>query len=303
MSFRFLPEKTRTIAITTRIALEHSSLKKLPGERQIVQKRLSDLRQAIKVSRQISFKWAKAKILESGDVVCINGQHSSFLLSGYEEIPSNCFAIIEEYECDTINDAIELHAQFDRKISTRTSKELHLVAQLNDPEFCVLDRQKFKFAVSALVWWHVGWGYQNKTSDTDKIAIAKKEKDFVVWACNHIGKDKTAVRVGVFYAAIKTYRDDRSKAELFWDEVQTGSNPNIDSGSRQLQKILWKNSSVFSKTKNSSERGLTAQKFAEICLSAWENWKKNKNIKNIKTTDAGLARFLKFNEAGAVKEQ
>lgn len=132
----------------------------------------------------------------------------------------------------------------------------------------------------------------NKATNFDKVTAAMKHKRFICWACDTISdKCGFTTRVGVVLAALYTFIDAETPATKFWKEVQDGSNPDPESGSRALQRALLEHSVDAGSGSRSGKKSLKWDRMAELCLSAWESWKSGRKVKLLRLTPAGLEKY------------
>lgn len=283
------------VEMTKDLAVKIASLHRVPGERKINKQRITHLEREIDQGALITFRWATAEIKGQPGVYRINGQHTSKIFANGKE--PRGVVVLEHYICDTIDDVVSLWSRFDPTISSRSKTDVLNTAFQSDESLKDLPPRQSQTAAKAAGIVEFGFGYTNKVSSFDKAQAAVKHKDFVVWACQTFHARGICLRVGVFVAAFKMFSESKEPATAFWKEVQDGSNPSPQSGSRALQRLLLEYSANTGNGARTGKKSLRWDQMAELSLSAWQSWRQGRQIQSLKLSKTGLSRFMEIPKA------
>lgn len=275
-----------SVPVTHELAERWQAMPTVPGERPLNKGRLAFLKREIQLGNVIPFRWSCASV--HGVEYRVNGGHTSYLFSnGLEPVGT---ATIEQYRCDSMDDAIRLWAQFDNKASIRTKFEILKTATELDGSLTGIPDWILKVCCAAIQMRVLGPGYQSKYSDHEKARVALKHSDFIRWAYTIFSYNSRCMKTGPMVAALLTYEQDKEAATQFWTEVETGSNPNPDSGSRALERFLLTHSGAQSSRVGRVK--LYWDQFADICMAAWTAWREGRPIKLLKLSKDGIYKWL-----------
>src|SRR5262252_2702873 len=100
--------KPQTVKVTRKLAQEYATMDPPPHERPLSERRLAVYEKLIRQGHFRPVIWATARCKETHGTYRVNGQHTSTLLSGLEDIPE-FWAVIERYQCDTLEDVAKLY--------------------------------------------------------------------------------------------------------------------------------------------------------------------------------------------------
>jgi hypothetical protein len=304
MSWRLL-NKPKTVKVTKKLALDHSELTPAPHDRPLSERRLEIYR---KVAREGGFRpvsWATALCLEDSEVYRVNGKHTSTMLANWtgEDIP-DFLAVVEEYECDTIEDVAKLYATFDSTTQSRTARDIYLTFAGTVPELANLPVNHISTAVSGMdLHQNRGVPTGGRRQAADRAELLLEHPEFVVWASeilsggqDNLGgsKDKRREvkhlrRSAVVGAMWATWLKAKGAATEFWTLVrdETGATPNTPD--RKLARYLL--TTGADKSRNRAKVASPREMYAK-CLHAWNAWRKGEgtNLNYYPEADVPAAR-------------
>lgn len=126
--------KPLVVKATRKLAKEFAEIPGIRGDRDERKQRMKKLDALLDSGKMIStIHWVRAKILSIGEVVRINGKHTSKMFLERKKFP-NIYVTIHDFECDTFEDACELYAQFDSKLSIESLLEIKERIENEQPE-------------------------------------------------------------------------------------------------------------------------------------------------------------------------
>lgn len=297
----FVLKDCKVLPVTIELAQQVSSCARVPGERKVNTNRIRHLCLEIDSGLLTTFRWATATVGSDTTIYRVNGQHTALIFAKHKSPVGT--VVLEHYQCDTIDDLVSLWSRFDPTISSRSKTDVMNTAFQSDTDLAGKPVTTVATAARAAAIIELGFGYTNKVSNYEKAKAGLKNKDFILWACEVFCASGPCLRVGVFLAALHTYRTDRSQAAQFWSEVQDGTNPNPNSGSRALQRLLLEHSSSTGNGARNGKKTLTWDQMAELSLAAWNFWLTDTYTKSLKLSRAGLAKFLNIPKGQFAKDR
>jgi hypothetical protein len=216
-------------------------------DRPVSPRRLELHEQTLKKGEFRRVSWARAYCKELDGWYRINGKHTATVFSKQDMAKYDVEAIVEEYECDTVEDMAKLYGTFDSVLSSRKTGDVnHAIAQ-SIPEL-----REVKSPVINFVLW-------------------------VNRLLNDVGWEKSIHirRMPVIAAAYATFLKSMKAATEFWNSVRDMSDPDPESASRKLALFLVQMKLSQGRTKGIPERfRLTPREFYYKSISAWNAWRK-----------------------------
>lgn len=274
--------------MTREFAKQINEMTSVRGERSLKRQRLKNLRREIRNGNAIAFRWAVAQY--NGTKYRVNGQHTAHIFASNKmDIPAGTTVILEVYDCDSMDDVTRLWSQFDAPYSSRNRSENLENVFSTVPELQGLTVRITHLAASAVCFALVR--HERTLSHHDKAELAVKEKDFLVW-CNRVfPKPGPCYKLGILVAAFVTYRENPDRAEIFWSEVQNGTNTNVNSGSRVLERYCL---AYQSGQPSPGRKAFNRDQWIEVAISAWRRWLTNRSVKSLTLSSSGYSRFVTF---------
>jgi hypothetical protein len=266
--------------ITKQFAQEFAGLTQLDRERSRKSSRLTQLDRLIRLGKIKAFNWAVG--CYGGTHYRVNGGHTSYLFTVDTPIPPGATAIVEYYDCDTLDDVAALWSSFDSQLSSRTSNENISIFSSTRDGLKGVSPRVLSLALSAVSFDHWGNNFQFKAPRLERYELLDQHSPFVRWLAdlrltessrNFLG------RVGVVYAMLKTWQISPPAALAFWTEVGQGVTVDDEpihprSPTGQLRTYLLStdvNNGVGSKT---SRPKASFEAMAKRCILVWNHWRR-----------------------------
>ncbi len=273
----------KTVRITKKMAAEWAEMEAVGVDRPLSESRLAAYRKMLSVGGFRPVAWAKVWINEFGAWYRVNGKHTSTLFSTADPPAGmEVYAVVEEYECDTVQDAVDLYATFDSKTQTRSAADINRQFASVIPELKGYDSRTVSLLVGAM-------NFEPSTTSTGRTIAEKAERLFdniprSVWALETIGnrghlQNRSGAfnhlfRVPVVAAMFRTYDKSQKSADEFWPAVrdETGAKPDLPD--RRLAKWLSSMRITGSGAKDMPQRFRTLpREFYAKCITAWNAWR------------------------------
>ena len=229
----------------------------------------------------LTFEWSIAET-PSG-VYRINGSHSSSLLFNWmnEGKDVTCFQVHEQvWKCASVDEALVILAQFDNKVSVRSSDQILSAIWASSPDVKANynDLAAWKMACAASVLNRDG--DYGKVSDLEKTEMVMEDSLWKVvldwfislpWKDRNLRKHFGRVVLAMAYRTRVEAADHQQWID-FWNGVysfQTSQDVR-----HWLGKNIWSGGFV---PKNGTERRHDMKRI----YTAWKNWLSNNNVKNL----------------------
>lgn len=281
-----LSTKPRTVKVNRKIANEFATMTAAPSDRNLSERRLQVYRKALQEGKFRPVCWASVYCEETNEIYRVNGKHTSTLLSSLEEIPE-FYAIIEEYECETLEDVQRLYATFDSKIQSRTARDIYTSFAAAVPELTNIRPYVIATAVSGMSM-HLNVGHTNKMSSAaERAELLFDHTDFVLWLSRIYSSGTSGVnttekrthskhlqRQPVAAAMMGTWMKNHKAATEFWEAVRDETGVTPDTPDRKLARYLL-TTGVDSGSGARRLRPVTPREMYAKCLTAWNAWRKN----------------------------
>lgn len=282
-----LLDKPKTVKVTKKLAKEFSEMDAAPHDRPLSERRLQVYRRILKEDGFRPVSWASAICKETEGLYRVNGKHTSTMLANMDVIPE-FYAVIEEYECDTLEDVAKLYATFDSSTQSRTARDIYMSFAACVPKLRGVAARTIGNAVTGMSYY-LGIGIDGKRNQAaERAELLLEYPEFVVWLSKLFSSvtageaarqrsDSGHLQRGPVCAAIfGTYLKAKERALEFWTEVrdETGDTPNLPT--RKLARYLL---TVGVDTGGGSKRlrPVPPREMYVKCLHAWNAWRKGDN--------------------------
>ena len=295
----------KTFKVTAKLANEFATMDSAHTDRPLSERRLGVYRSVLKAAGFRPVTWAKAWCKETEQFYRVNGKHTSTLFASVDlrESPQDVFVVVEEYECDTLEDVARLYATFDSQTQVRNQTDINRSFAATIPELKEFDTRIINLLVGGLVYadFPTATGGSTDVSGFPKTPAERAEYlfdnvEFCVWAKDILlerGKCPHLHRVPVVGAMVGCWRKAKKDAETFWTAVreETGEKPDLPD--RKLAKFL---STMASN--NGTHAGvprrfrITAKEFFCKSIKAWNAWRKKESTDLKYFADAKLPSIV-----------
>lgn len=278
----------KTLRVTKKLAGEFASMDAPPHDRDLSERRLGVYRKVLADGGFRPVTWAKVFCKETGQFYRVNGKHTSTLFAASDlGVTQDVFAVVEEYECDTLEDVAKLYGTFDSATMTRNQSDINRAFAASIPELKDFDTRVLNLIVGALVYAEfptTSGGSADGFVKAPKTAAERAEYLFdnvevCCWVKDILPNRNTQHqlhRVPVVAAMILTYRKAKKDAEVFWTAVrdETGEKPDLPD--RKLAKFLnTMTSDSGAHHSNIPKRfRITPREFFVKSIKAWNAWRK-----------------------------
>ena len=204
----------------------------------------------------------------------VNGKHTSHLAASLPlvDMPP-LFAVVEYYECDTLQDVASLYSTFDSRMQARSVRDINAsfkstVPQLNDVTLSLTST-----CVSGIA---MGIGsadksVYSKTQPQERAEAMIEHHDFILW-CHNLHLPKHLRRAAVIAAMYVTWQKAPRVSTEFWTSVkdETGATP--DEPTRKLARYLLVGSVRMTNRSEKAKRTPDKEYFVK-CLRAWNSYR------------------------------
>jgi hypothetical protein len=277
----------RTVRITRKLAEEWSRLPELRQDRPLREARLMAHRKTLAAGRFRPVTWASAYVKSEKKTLRLNGMHTSTLFASVElEKFQPLHAVIETYECDTLEDAAELFATFDSMTQARTQGELNRSFAATVTELKDFDGSFINAVVSGVNFFRRptakgAVGKDGSPAERAEILFQDHEVEFAQWLHRMIAEGQTTNayhlrRAGVTAAMRATWGKSRTAATEFWTLVRDDTGKHPDTPDRRLSRWLREMRVSFGKGAATAplKFQVPGREFYARCLAAWNLWRK-----------------------------
>jgi hypothetical protein len=274
--------------MTKKVAQEWSELKAAPGDRALNENRVSFYIHQVNELEMRTVDWAKAFCKQNGEWYRVNGKHTSTAFSRINNSDlSGIFAMVEEFECENLEDVAALYATFDSRIQSRTTTDVNKSYAASVPELDSLHIRSVNLAVSGLSWYtspkkpHVGL-------PKDRAELMLSHIPAVLWLSETAPytnkKYRFVFRVPVAGAMLATYFVSREAATEFWNLVKCETGVRPECPDRVLAKFLSGikvDGSPNSRALSLSERAGPLEVYSK-CIYAWNAWRRGDDLDRLR---------------------
>jgi hypothetical protein len=282
----------KTVRITNKLAKEWSEMPSAHVDRPLRERRLGVYRTMLEGGLFRPVSWAKAYCKEIDEWERVNGKHTSTLFAMVDLTKfQDLYAVIEEYDCDSIEDVARLYSTFDSATQARNSTDVNRSFAATVPELRAMDEKAINLFVSAIAYSKnpsISSGSHTNTA-MDRAEDMLDHVPFCVWAHEIMygqGLTKQAAhlrRQPVVAAMFATYNKAKGAATEFWTAVrdETGTTPDVPD--RKLARFLLQMKLAATGQSNGIPKRfrLTPKEFYVKSILAWNAWRK-KTITHLK---------------------
>jgi hypothetical protein len=274
--------KPQVVRITAKLAKEFVEMEAAPGDRALSERRLQVYR---KVRSEGGFRpvtWAKVWCTETGQWYRVNGKHTSTLFSDGESL-DGLYAVVEQYECETLDDVARLYATFDSGVQMRNVADINRTFAKTVPELKDLKDRLINTLVSAMNYnpeWEKGTSYTR--SPVERAEVLFDNVGVCLWVQEVIGEHRSPQtqhlwRAPVAAAMIACYKKSQRAATEFWTAVrdETGTKPDLPD--RKLAKFLSVTRSVLGpgSPRVPNRFKISEREYYVKSIHAWNAWRKD----------------------------
>lgn len=286
MSWKLL-DRPKTMKVTKNLARQYTEMDSCPHDRPLSERRLQVYQKLLAAGQFRPVTWASALCTETGGLYRVNGKHTSTLLSGLPEMPE-FFVVIEEYECDTLEDVAKLYATFDSSMQSRTANDIYASFAGTVKELKDLPIKVIRSAITGMAYHHFGQDLYGKTQPQERAEMLLDCPEFGVWLYRLLEQGLTEAEGGflrgghkgghilrqpVVASVFASWQKSKQAALEFWREVINETNPKPESPSRKLARYL-QVTSLKSRGGEKIKMAGTREVYVK-CLHSWNAWRKN----------------------------
>ena len=267
--------------ITAKLAKEFCEMEAVHTDRPLSERRLNIYRHILDAGGFRPVTWARAYCEETNQIIRLNGKHTSTLfssvdLSKYQDL----HAIIEDYECDTLEDVAKLYATFDSQTQARTAGDVNRSFAAVVPELRDAPLPLINLFVSAL-----NYNPTEIHGRSPKPAAERAEELFDnIDVCQWLWKmfenqsgSRHLQRAPVTAVMIASWRKAKQPATEFWKAVrdETGGSPDLPD--RKLARFLLTTSSIGAGNRSGRTQRFRIQsrEYYVRSVKAWNAWRKS----------------------------
>lgn len=273
----------KIVKMTPAIAKEFKAMEPAPGDRDLADNRAEKLKAMVVAKNFRPCVWAKAYCKETGKTYRVNGKHTSNIMAELNGETKGLFAMVELYECDTLDDLAKLYATFDSRVSVRSTGDINRSFSRAIVELEGVVSATVNVAISGLsraIW---GEKYSRVTSPEQRAELLRANTDFILWIDSLFhgisNKDRNAIRRAPVVAAMYlTWQKDKKAANEFWTLVRDGSGAKHTSGDRRLNKYLLTTvvaSGAINKNRSTAQGLAPGCEMFVKCIHGWNAWRRN----------------------------
>lgn len=295
-----LINKPHTMKVTKALAMEFAEMEPAPHDRQLSERRLQVYQRLLAQGLFRPVTWARAVCPETNGIYRVNGKHTSVMLSRCDPMPG-FYVVVEDYECDSLEDVSRLYATFDSSLQSRNANDIYGSFAATVPEFNECSGRTISLAASGMSLSKWGIRYNTEHQPAERAELLLEDPEFVMWLDGLFTSKKEASesnQVGTRHiqrtavvAAMKDAWDKSSKAASeFWTLVrdETGKTPSLPD--RVLARYLLTvgvdtGNGTRSRTKRASPREIYVK-----CLHAWNAWRKGETTRLSYFADAEIPK-------------
>lgn len=267
--------KTTTEPLTRELTRKFAVNLAWVGERPLSPAHVRWLRNEFDEGRFYAPSWAKAWL--HGDLYRVNGQHSSHMLNELNGVfPENLQVHVSEFQCDEQSDLIQLFSTFDSRSSSRNVVDIVRVAEASRPEFCTDGKfhadapmPKIVNKLVTGIALYLDDGSQGKMTPRGRSMLINEDPQFIATACPYV--TGCLASIGVCAALYHTWKANREAWPAFWDAVLTETDPDPQSPTRVLVRVL--------QTEKRSRSKADVRAVYVKCLHAWNAFRTGKLTK------------------------
>lgn len=276
--------KPVTKVVTQKFAKEWSEMDEIRSDRPLSERRLAVYKRVLEAGEFRPVTWAKVYVTEMDQYYRVNGKHTSTVFANVDLTDKQeVIAVIEDYEADTVEDAVRLYSTFDSQSQVRNQSDINRMFAASIPELKDFEARLVNLCVGALNYWKspgmTGPIDKENATSADKAEVLFDEIEFCTWVkaiLPHRGTAYHMWRVPVVAAMRGTWGKSQKAATEFWTAVrdETGTKP--DMPDRKLAKFLYQTTSSVGNTSKAPQRfRIQTREYYVKCIHAWNAWRKS----------------------------
>jgi len=275
---------SRSEPLTRELASVFRDLKPSPTERELNPARMRHLKQKAEGGLLVTFHWATAAL--GGEVVRVNGQHSSNVLCGLNgEFPEGLFVHVDEYTVDDHEGLALLFRQFDDRKSGRSATDVSGAYQMLFPELHKVPRALGKLGVEGIAWYRrtvekvpAKETPSAKGDDVYRIFLDEVHHPFLLWLGEVFSvKAPEMRRDGIVAAMYATFIRNGDEARKFWSTVAL-SGELFDEFAPTTALSNWLKAAKVEEKKG----GFRAAQLYQGSVYCWNAYREEKSIRNVR---------------------
>lgn len=270
--------KPAVVKADSKVIERFATMQRAPNDRDVRDRRKERLRAIMKAGTFRTCEWASAICKEDGVEYRVNGKHTSTILHEMNgDRPTDLYVVVEQYECDTLEDVARLYATFDTRESVKTTGDINKCFAGAHDDLSQLPNKLVNTCVSGLAFEKWEDGYFSQRAE-DRAALILQHGDFAMWAFTVIWPEtkdtRHLVRSPVLAAMFRTYKKSQKHAGEFWGLVRDGSGTDHRSPDRVLHKMLITSSVNTGRGAVPGRRTVAGREMYIKCIHAWNAWRK-----------------------------
>jgi hypothetical protein len=278
MGSHFKLVDSQTVDLTPDLAITFSTMPASVSERDLKPKRLDYLKDRLLSGHAISFNWARAKVVDTGEVFRVNGHHSSNMLAGLNgAFPAGLKVHIDDYEVEHKEALALLFRQFDSRVSARTIDDISGVYQGLQAGLAGVTKNVARKAIEGIAWYKdkiVGFD-PPKGDDRYNFFFDQGLHPFILLAGQVCSIKTPEFTLPVMGAMFGTWEREPTWAETFWNDVAKAGG---DNAATHPSTVLDAWLVAATKEKDDKPR---AQEIYRACVLAWNTNRHGRSLNSI----------------------
>jgi len=269
--------------LTPAIVKEYRGIPGSATEREINEAHVKKLRERAEGGRSVVYHWATAEVKDKpGQLIRINGQHSSEMLSQLDgTMPSNLKVVREHYLCQDRDAVALLFQQFDARFSTRSTADIAGVYQGIQSALKDVPKPYAKLAIDGFTWFARYVGKTPVPIGDEAYGLMAREElhPFIIWLGQTLtSKTRELQPRGVIGAMYGTFEASSSKAREFWEQVSRGGDPD-DEDCPATRIDMWLREIYEGRLEIDK---LGAGNYFQACINAWNAHIDGKSLSTVR---------------------
>jgi hypothetical protein len=288
----------KTHRVTRRLAREFAEMEPAPKDRPLSERRLQVYTLLMNKGEFRPMSWASILCKETGVTYRVNGKHTSTICATLDPLPE-LFAVVERYECDTLDDVGRLYGTYDSKMQARTTADINRSFASCVPGLADIPVKILNACAGGMSFATYFQTYRHQEQPAERAERLLEHSDFVVWLNATLfhgatSKNSHLMRVPVVACVFQSYQKDEGKAREFWLAVrdETGLAPDLPD--RKLAKYLTTSiSSTGARVHSGVNRfRVTDREHYAKCVMAWNAWRKGETTTMPYKHDRGIPELV-----------
>lgn len=269
---------SETVDVTPQLAADFHNMEASPTERDPKTKRKDYLRDSILGGRAIAFVWTKAKVLDTGRIVRVNGNHSSTVLTELNgQFPEGLKAHIDTYEVANNAELGLLFRQIDSRMSARSVDDIAGAYHGLQPDLANVPKLAARRAIEGYVWYAKNKVGSDVPSGDDRFDLfsASRLHPFIQMTGRILSVKTPEFSTPVVGAMYGTFDREPAKSEEFYSAVAKGGGGNAEDHPATVLD-MW-----LVESREQKENKPTEKEIYYACAYAWNAFRKDKTIDRI----------------------